>query len=106
MEYKVFKPVNGDIIIHQFILPLIEVANCELSPKTIEKIMNLEASVSVADQLEILLEYFHALEGTDRVTSLAQAIRYIEEGFRYANKNPQNYSTAPVYFATSSYYKP
>src|SRR3990167_5252084 len=70
-QLKIIKNENEDALIYEFKISLNEVANCELSPDLINKIMKLEIHNNIADQLEILLEYFHAIEGTDRVTSLA-----------------------------------
>lgn len=76
MKYET--KIIGDLISHIFTLSLEEIASCELSASTIKLIMELEKNPNIANQLEVLLEYFHAIEGTNRVTSLATYMKYIE----------------------------
>lgn len=76
MEYSIKD--NGFNLVYTFTLSKQEMAACEFSLSTLKNIAELEKDMSIANQLEILLEYFHAIEGTDRITELSQFIRYTQ----------------------------
>ena len=76
-----------DSIQYIFEISLEAIANTNLTQIALKDIMDLEKTPSIANQLEVLVEYFHAIEGTNRITSLAQYMRTLQDLYRYSIKN-------------------
>jgi len=94
MNYFVNK-VNSKLV-YTFEVSEKEIAECDFSASTLELIMKLEKTPNIAHQLEVLLEYFHAIEGTDRITELALYMKYIEATHKY-NMQTEFVNTSTTY---------
>ncbi len=86
MEYKIEETSTS--IKYIFEVSKEAIANANLSKATLNYIMELEKTPNMANQLEILVEYFHILEGTERVTSLAKYMRVIQHLHSFKVDNP------------------
>ena len=93
------KKTENDSIQYIFEISLEAIANTNLAQTTVNDIMRLEKTPNIANQLEVLVEYFHAIEGTNRITSLAQYMRTLQDLYRYSIKNSTYGATA---FGTSA----
>ena len=98
MKFKRIDLTEDSSIIYQFEVSKEELANCEFSEKTFKEILKLEKSESIANQLEVLLEYFHAIEKTNRITTLARYLKYLEYTFKFANDT----ATATSFYGQTS----
>ena len=99
MKLEIDSTSDPTSITWKFTAGLDEIAKCEFSNETLNFISKLERSPGIADQLEVLLEYFHAIEGTHRTTELANYLHYLNA----VNTSPAFNSGM---FATSAYILP
>ena len=103
MEYKIEETSTS--IRYIFELSRVEIACANLSKATLDYIMQLEKTPNIANQLEILVEYFHVLEGTDRATSLARYMRVIQHLHNFQIGNPSYAGSTAGFGATNWFQK-